>query len=318
MFRIATRTPVDHSLIYEAEVLPAASVNTLPWEETALIIWQAPIPDGLQARQLEDFVASGRCVVFFPPANSQGNTLFGGMWSDWRVPESGDRFGLKPWRTDSDLLANTQNGTPLPAGQVECYRACLVEVAKATSLWQLDSGMPLLTRAFTDQGAAWFCSTLPTPAESNLASNGVTFYIMLQRALARGAAALGKARQMEAGTVAATNAVSWKPLDELSRKIWVSQRAISTGLYQSGDRRLALNRPMIEDVAIVTDDATLDQTLSGLEYTRIDDKVDGSMQLASEIWRTFLFFMIFALLAEALLCVPERTPEKQNVDAASA
>ncbi len=318
MFRIATRTPVDHSLIYEAEVLPAAAANTLPWDETALIIWQAPIPDGLQARQLEDFVASGRCVMFFPPANSQGNTLFGGRWSDWRVPESGDRFGLKPWRTDSDLLANTQNGTPLPAGQVECYRACSVEVAKATSLWQLDSGIPLLTRASTDQGAAWFCSTLPTPANSNLASNGVTFYIMLQRALARGAAALGKARQIEAGTVAATNADSWKPLDELSGDTWVSQRAISTGLYQSGDRRLALNRPLVEDVVIVMDDVTLDQMLSGLEYTRIDDKVGGSMQLASEIWRTFLFFMIFALLAEALLCVPERTVKSSTVDVASA
>ncbi len=178
--------------------------------------------------------------------------------------------------------------------------------------------MPLLTRATTDQGATWFCSTLPTPAESNLASNGVTFYIMLQRALARGAAALGKARQIEAGTVAATNADSWKPLDELSGDTWVSQRAISTGLYQSGDRRLALNRPLVEDVVIVMDDVTLDQMLSGLEYTRIDDKVGGSMQLASEIWRTFLFFMIFALLAEALLCVPERTVKSSTVDVASA
>ena len=317
MFRIATQTPVDHSLIYEAQIVPSLAASTLPWEETSLIIWQAPIPDGLLARQLEDFVASGRCVMFFPPATVQGNTLFGGRWSDWRVPASGERFGFKPWRTDSDLLANTQNGAPLPVGQMECYRACSVEVANATSLWQLDSGMPLLTRASTDQGAVWFCSTLPTPAESNFIRNGVTFFVMLQRALARGAAVLGKAQQLEAGTVTATNTDTWKPLDDLSGDIWVSQRTTAAGLYQSEDRRLALNRPLAEDVAVVTDSAALDQMLTGLEYTRIDDKVDGSRQLASEIWRTFLFFMIFALLAEALLCVPEPTVKAPNVDAAS-
>jgi hypothetical protein len=30
------------------------------------------------------------------------------------------------------------------------------------------------------------------------------------------------------------------------------------------------------------------------------------MALASEIWRTFLVLMILALMAEALLCVPEK------------
>ena len=310
MFRIATATPVDQSLIFDAEVLPFASANTITWEETSLIVWQAPLPTDLVARQLEDFVASGRSVIFFPPESPDQTELFGGKWGDWSQPESGEKFSFKPWRTDADLLSNSQSGSPLPVGQVECYRACGLEVANSTTLWQLENGQPLLTRAATDQGAAWFCGTLPTAAESNLLSNGVTFYVMMQRALARGAAALGAARQLESGTMV-VDSIDWKPLDDPSKLTLVSQRTISQGLYESDDKLLALNRPLAEDLAAIVPAETLDEVLAGVEYTRIDDEVGGTMALANEIWRTFLFVMIFALMAEALLCVPEAT-EKQN------
>ena len=58
-------------------------------------------------------------------------------------------------------------------------------------------------RGTTDLGAAWFCSTLPTTDASNFVSNGITFYVMIQRAVARGAAALGEARQYDCGTLKA-------------------------------------------------------------------------------------------------------------------
>lgn len=312
MFRIATRTPVDSSLIYESEILPSASSNAIAWEETALVVWQAPLPDGLLAKQLEDFVNSGRSVIFFPPESPNGNTVLGGTWGDWMTPEKGEQFTFKPWRTDADLLANTQSGSPLPVGQVQCYRACRLDTSNSTSLWQLDSGMPLLARATTDQGAAWFCSTLPTVGESNLLRNGVTFYVMMQRALARGASVLGMARQLEAGLLPGSAGTEWKPLDETSKQNWNSQRTISAGLYESDGKLLALNRPLAEDTAPVMGDEALNEVLAGLEYTRIDDKVGGAMQLANEVWRTFLVIMIFALIAEALLCVPEKPAEKAS------
>ncbi len=310
MFRIATGTPADSSLIYESEILPSVSANAIPWEEAALIVWQAPIPDGLLAKQLQDFVNSGRSVMFFPPESPNNNEIFGGKWDDWTTPEKGDQFTFKPWRTDADLLANTQSGSPLPVGQVQCYRACSLNISNTTTLWQLDTGLPLLTRATTDQGAAWFCSTLPTSAESNLLSNGVTFYVMMQRALARGASVLGMARQLDAGARPASAGTDWKPLDELSGDTLSSQRTISAGLYNADNKLLALNRPLSEDTAPVMGDETVGEVLAGLEYTRIDDKVGGAMQLASEVWRTFLVIMIFALIAEAILCVPEKGEKK--------
>ncbi len=311
MFRVATSTAADRSLIYEAEILPVASANAIPWEEAAMIVWQAPIPSDLIAKQLEDFVLSGRSVMFFPPDSPDTNEIFNAAWTEWRTPERGEQFAFKPWRTDSDLLANALSGSPLPVGQVKCYRACNLDVELATSLWQLENGMPLLARAGTDRGAAYFCSTLPTTRDSNLISNGVTFYVMTQRALSRGAAALGTARQAEAGTFPDTITSKWTPLDELSDKVYVSDRPIAAGLYKADDKLFAMNRSLAEDNVSVISDEILDDVLEGLEYTRINDEVGGAMQLASEVWRTFLILMILALMAEALLCVPEQVAEKQ-------
>lgn len=304
LFRLAAGTPADTSLIYETELLPSASANAIPWEEAAFIIWQAPLPTDLTARQLQDFVQSGRSVLFFPPDSPDDQKLFGGQWGDWQTPAEGEHFNFRPWRTDADLLANSQSGSPLPVGQVLCFRACDLKVDNATTLWQLEDGSPLLTRAPTDQGAVWFCGTLPTEAESSLLKNGVTYYVFVQRALARGAAALGSARQLECGVMNRQSS-DWVPLDDRSREVWVSQRTISAGLFRDDDRLLALNRPLQEDNPVVLTDQTLDEILAGLEYTRIDDEVGGTNALASEVWRVFLLIMIFALIFEAILCVPD-------------
>jgi hypothetical protein len=317
MFRVAASTAADRSLVYEAEILPSASANAIPWEDAAMIVWQAPIPDGLLAKQLEDFVTSGRSVMFFPPKTPGANNIFNAAWTEWRTPDEGEQFPFKPWRTDADLLANALSGAPLPVGQVQCYRACNLDVKLATSLWQLENGMPLLARAGTDRGAAYFCSTLPTTAESNLVSNGITFYVMTQRALARGAGALGIARQAESGTIPEAITSKWTALDDVSEQTYVSHRPISAGLYRATDKLYAMNRPLSEDNAAVISDDTLDQVLTGLEFTRINDKVGGAMQLASEVWRTFLMLMILALLAEALLCVPDQVPKKKSLEPAT-
>ena len=83
-------------------------------------------------------------------------------------------------------------------------------------------------------------------------------------------------------------------------------QTLNNGLYETPEAAFALNRPLTEDAVEVLSDGTLEQVLNGLNYTRIDDKAGSSMALASEIWRTFLILMIVALMAEALLCVPEK------------
>jgi hypothetical protein len=306
LLRLAAATPSDRSLVYEAQVLPAAQAATIEWDQTAFVIWHAPLPTDVLAKQLESFVGMGGCVMFFPPEVPTDTTLFGTRWEAWQEPQDADQFALSRWRTDTDLLGNSQSGTPLPVGQVVAYRSCELVNENATVLAQFEKGPPLLVRSPTDQGAVWFCSTLPTTDHSSFVTNGITFYVMIQRAVARGAAALGEARQYDCGSLQAGIAESWKPLDDDSGRILLSQRTINSGLYESEEAAFALNRPLEEDAVELVSDGTLEQVLNGLNYTRIDDKAGSAMALASEVWRTFLVLMIVALMAEALLSVPEK------------
>lgn len=306
LLRLAAATPSDGSLIYEADIVPSAQAAVIEWDKAALVLWQAPLPSDVVGRQLESFVAQGGCVMFFPPEVPDEQQLFGTRWGQWKEPDGSDHFALSRWRTDADLLGNTLSGTPLPVGQVITYRACDVQNEQGTVLAQLEKGPPLLLRSPTDLGAAWFCSTLPTTEASNFVSNGIAFYVMIQRAVARGAAALGEARQYDCGTLATNVADAWTPLDEISTSVMLSQRTLNNGLYESPEASFALNRPLNEDGVEVLSDGTLEQVLNGLNYTRIDDRAGSSMALASEVWRTFLMLMIVALMAEALLCVPEK------------
>ena len=286
LLRLASVTPSDRSLIYEAQIIPSSQSAVIEWEKTALVLWQAPLPTDVVAKQLESFVAQGGCSMFFPPEVPDSSELFGTHWGQWQEPQEGDHFAVSRWRLDADLLGNTLSGTPLPVGQLATYRSCEVVNEQATTLAHLEKGPPLLLRANTDQGAAWFCSTLPTTEYSNFVSNGITFYVMLQRAVARGAAALGEARQYDCGTLKSSIADAWTPLDETSGNILLSQRTLNNGLYETPEAAFALNRPLTEDAVEVLSDGTLEQVLNGLNYTRIDDKAGSSMALASEIWRT--------------------------------
>ena len=306
LLRLAAATPSDRSLVYEAEVLPTAQSATIEWDKTAFVIWHAPLPTDVLAKQLESFVGMGGCVMFFPPEPATDATLFGTQWGAWQEPRDADQFALSRWRTDTDLLGNSQSGTPLPVGQVVAYRSCELINENATVLAQLEKGPPLLIRSPTDQGAVWFCSTLPTTDHSSFVTNGIAFYVMIQRAVARGAAALGEARQYDCGSLQASVAEAWKPLDDESGRILLSQRTINNGLYETEEAAFALNRPLAEDAVEVVSDGTLEQVLNGLNYTRIDDKAGSALALASEVWRTFLVLMIVALLAEALLSVPDK------------
>jgi hypothetical protein len=306
LLRLAAATPSDRSLVYEADVLPTAQSATIEWDRTAFVIWHAPLPTDVLAKQLESFVGMGGCVMFLPPEAATDATLFGTQWGAWQEPQDNDQFALSRWRTDTDLLGNSQSGTPLPVGQVVAYRSCELINENATVLAQLEKGPPLLIRSPTDQGAVWFCSTLPTTDHSSFVTNGIAFYVMIQRAVARGAAALGEARQYDCGSLQASVAEAWKPLDDDSGRILLSQRTINNGLYETEEAAFALNRPLAEDAVEVVSDETLEQVLNGLNYTRIDDRAGSAMALASEVWRTFLVLMIVALLAEALLSVPDK------------
>jgi predicted nucleic acid-binding protein len=137
----------------------------------------------------------------------------------------------------------------------------------------------------------------------------------VQRAIDRGAAALGKARQLDAGPAAqvlSAKGVEWNRLagsaDALSTEI-----GRHAGVFAADDRLMAVNRPAAEDAGRIAADDRIDGLFRDLTYSRLAGTAGSTDSLVQEIWRAFLIAMVLALAVEGLLCMPkpaglERSP----------
>lgn len=323
--RAAVTAPLETGRANEAVTHAPGQTGGIEWDRAALVLWQAPLPKpgDLAARQLENHLAAGRSVIFFPSAESESNSgtgddpgLFGLRWAEWRDVPAREN---KPewWRADDGLLANTRSGSALPVGDLEINRQRLIR-GDSVPLARLPDGEPMLVRAASSgpgRGGAYFCGVLPEPGQSSLARDGVVLFAMLQRALQSGAATLGNAQQREAsvqalgthGAMAAWRLAEERPATGNEAVEDRSLLPLRAQVLTDGTRLVALNRPVPEDSPATVGEGQLDQLFTGLDYRRLDDSADSGRSLTNEIWRTFLILMALALVGEALLCLPSRS-----------
>ena len=300
--QLAASIAPDPAVRCSAEILGPDALGSVEWDDLALVAWHAPLPDGDTAKRLQSVLDRGGQVLFLP-AKAPGSGRFAGVgWGEWK-DGPGDA-GVVGWRGDQDLLAATQSGSALPLGELSVRRVCGL-TGEFTALATLKGGTSLLARVPTDAGGLYFLATSPAPGDSNLAGGGVVFYVMIQRALAAGSASLGGVRAMAAGA---------KPMDDPTRwaRLAGGEEAVSTdyaihrGVYRSGDRLIAVNRPQAEDGAPILADDRVEGLFRGLDFARVDDRAGTEGSLVQEVWRAFLAAMLIALVAEAGLCLPKR------------
>ena len=294
--QLASAISPDPTVSTTAEAVAPEALGTVEWEKVALVLWQAPLPSGDAAKLVKAFIDRGGYVVFFPPRNPTGAEFLGTSWTSWT--ESPQEIPVETWRGDQDVLANTLSGTALPVGKLSVRKYCGMR-GESTPLASLKGGAVLLSRATTTRGGAYFCATTPAPSDSSLAIEGVVFYVIVQRALAGGATVLQ----------------TWKRLagaDDVVSTDYPSQ----AGVYQSGERLLAVNRPAAEDNAAVLADARVAGLFKGLDFSRVDDQAGSLGSLIQEIWRIFLACMMVAMMVEAGLCLP-RKPVAEGASSSS-
>jgi Aerotolerance regulator N-terminal len=298
--QLAASISPDPAVKCSAEVVLADQLAAVDWDSVSLLLWQAPLPDAQAGKQVQAFVDRGGSAIFFPAHDAGSGELFGVRWTSW-VDQKAEA-PIASWRGDQDLLAHTASGQPLPVGQLRIKKTCGL-VGEVTPLAVLLGGEPLVARVTTSRGAAYFCATTPAPGDSSLATGGVVFYVLVQRALASGAAALANTRQLTAGEPPPDDPAAWQ-------RVAGAQEALSTdfpfhrGIYLDGDRLLAVNRSAGEAGAPVLADGRLAELFKGLDYARVDDKAGSIGSLIQEIWRMFLVAMMVAMVAEAALCLP--------------
>lgn len=305
----ALSAAADSTRKYAATVLSPKRAAEIPWEDTALIVWHAPIPkpDDAIARQLEDHAAAGRSILFLPPTSPDAAEIFGLHWDRWENAAADKPLTVEWWRNDTGLLANTRDGTALPVGSLEVTRRCGI-AGEAIPLARVAGRQTLLMRAASDRaGGVYFLGTLPGPGASSLARDGVVMFAMLHRALNDGARSLGKAQQRVAAASSLGGDLSkWKPADPKAAEIVSASLPLRAGVVASGDKLTALNRPSGEDDAQVLTTTSLNELFAGLDFRVLTDNLEDGRSLTNEVWRAFLIAMALALIAEALLCMPEK------------
>ncbi len=306
---LAAATTIQNGIAFQATQIRPDRAGEIDWQQTALVVWQAPLPTDTVARQLTSFAESGRTVIFLPPANPDG-TVFGEMsWGQWQRSD-GPGLPVGFWNSDEDLLARTRDGQALPVNDLLVYRYCQLN-GEIRTLAKLENGAPLLARKASNAGAIYFLTTLPMATHSSLDREGITLFAMLHRAIATGAESLGAARQFDAGSLPALSVSSLPPLAPGSAITRMAQsRPYRAGIFGDENQLIALNRPRAEDESSPMTRTEIDSLFEGLDYHVIDDTLGNRQSLASEIWKIFLIVMGLALIAEAILCLPEKPVPK--------
>jgi hypothetical protein len=297
---IAAAALPDPAVQGDVAVLAPDKLAGTRWEETALVLWQAPLPTGETAELVQQFVSRGGQIVFFPPASPGTETMFGTHWTTWTQPPEPVR--VESWRGDQDLLARTQSGAALPVGELAVRRYCGLE-GDFTPLAKLYGGAPLVVRVTTDVGGVYFCSTTTAPADASLGTDGVVLYVAIQRALAAGAAELATARELAAGDAFPATKDKWQQLAGSDQTL-STEYPYHAGVYSAGERTLAVNRDEAEDRASTVADARVAELFRGLDFDRVDDEAGNMRSLAREVWRACVGGMLIAMVAEAGLCLP--------------
>ena len=306
--RVASSVASESGLEYGAIVLESDRAAEIDWANTAMVLWQAPLParNSITSQQLVNFADSGRTVIFFPPERLGDASIFDIKWGDWQRTSEQEPEELTWWRPDSDLLQNTQNGDVLPVNAIEVMRYCTLN-GQGNTVARLGENIPILTRVLRDRGSVYFCGVLPNQPHSNMAQEGICFYVMLQRALSRGSLGLAKAQIISAGNDAlgAGDEEAWIRLapEEIPPN---ADQELLAGAFQSGEKLRALNRPQSEDSPVVIQETQIGELLAGIDYQLIQDQTGGSDSLASEIWRAFIITMALAMVVEAILCLPAK------------
>ena len=299
--------------------------ESIQWGELSLLMWQGAAPSAKITTSIESFVNNGGRVILFPPektgirSDAGGEPVLGMRWGDVEECEAEHPYVVASWEENEGPLARTADGTDLPVADLEIYRRRGVIAESETpdadwhALASYSDGKPFLLRRVLGRGVVFVCTSNPLLSWSNLtggqgSSSGPLVLIpMLQRALWAGSVRLTKAESGVCGEWRAEEDERWTAADTSTEKDF----RWNAGVYQSGARKVALNRPIVEDLVDALRSRDVEQLLSGLNVQVLDELVGASTEkLHSEIWQLFLYFCLACMLFETGLLLTQATRKR--------
>lgn len=295
--RIAAMAPAAEE---PTEVLSRAAFTEASLNDVALVIWHSTTPQ--TDSRLGRFVRDGGAVLFLPSDQIDTEQFGGTKWSKAEPPTA--TINVADWNEKDGPLADTDEGLALALDQVRILKQMKVETTD-TILSHTRDGDPFLTRGNLGRGNYFHLSTAPIPTWSNL-DRGEVLVPMLQRLLKLGARRLGQDTMIACGELSvADRVIAWQPVGTNSTR----DIRIHAGLYRSGERVVAVNRPSTEDEHGTLESDVITKLFGELpirvaQQTNIEDTA-----LQGEIWRMFLFAMLAFLIVESWLVLPPATDQ---------
>ena len=286
---------------YSSEIIALTQTTKIDWSTASLIVWQAQIPTGAVAAQLQEFATSGGSVIFFPPEKPSNNIIFGTSWGLIQEAPADEYFINGSWIKDDGPWRNSLSDQKMPIDQVRGVKRCSIQ-GDGTSLAEWDDGSPLLYRQLQGLGTAIFINTLPDDRWSNLEFVALHL-VAVQRLLEKGTDRLHSGYRAIAGSEKAKLRG-----DEIRDRLDAFEDyepalgSYRAGVYRLGERVIAVNRPAAENSPLRVNQEALNTLLEGTSYSLFESKKDDN-NLVSPVWWAFLIAVLFFLLAEAILCL---------------
>ncbi len=284
-----------------AALISPAAFAAADLQGLSLLVWQAPLPSGAEADQVQTFAASGGVVIFFPPGQPDAGRFIGMGWGGVEQAETAEGFRILRWAEDEGPLAKSDERISLPLGQTEFQRRQSLTGHKDI-LASFDDGTAFLVRQSLGKGEIYFCASLPDPGWSSL-GDGPVLVPMLQRMLQAGARRMQQVSSATCGELSlADQSLPWVSVDSAVAKDIRTQ----AGVYRAGNRFLAVNRSPAEDDPDLVEPDEARKLFGDLPVQTLQERHVETGQLQGEIWRFFLFAMLLFLIVEGILILPAR------------
>lgn len=287
-------------------VIPDQAIEEIT-TDLAAVIWAAPLPKGSDQDALERFVAGGGQLMLLPPGSESSDEFLGIRWSPVQNAATDKFFILDSWNRSDGLLRDAIDGTSLAGHRLKAIARQIPE-GDLVPLAKWDDGEAMLTRRIVNQGTIWCLGSLPDYSWSNLGDADLLLPA-LQRMVLAGADRFDQAHQGEVGPGTARLGEGVRRRLDSYGEANPSNAAYEAGIFDAGDRVLAINRPATEDVPDILTREQLDVLLEGVNYSMFDQtgQQDDS-GLSRDVWRIFLIAAMLFLILEALLCLPKKSP----------
>ena len=94
--------------------LAPKSAHKIEWAGAALVIWQAPLPTGPVAQELNRYIENGGAALMLPPRGESDTTFLGLQWGDQTTSPRGQYFIIDEWDQADGPLRNGLEGTNIP------------------------------------------------------------------------------------------------------------------------------------------------------------------------------------------------------------